>query len=107
MELSLYELLYAAFLKLRSRKERGIFSCVKQRGLRDDAAASTRKFYGPVAERTREQRNAEVRYWRQRDSLHLVPQSAPTLYFDGTKQSIAFTTSSSQEASSPNFPRAP
>ena len=64
-------------------------------------------FMVPVAERTREQRNAEVRYWRQRDSLHLVPQSAPTLYFDGTKQSIAFTTSSSQEASSPNFPRAP
>ena len=26
-----------------------------------------------------------VRYWRQRDSLHLGPQSTPTLYFDGKK----------------------
>lgn len=42
-------------------------------------------FNVPVAERTREQRNAVVRYWRQRDSLHLGPQSTPTLYFDGKK----------------------
>ena len=42
-------------------------------------------FEAPVAERTREQRNAVVRYWRQRDSLHLGPPSAPTLYFDGKK----------------------
>jgi len=39
----------------------------------------------PVAERTREQRNAVVRFWRQRDSLRLGPQSVPTLYFDGKK----------------------
>ena len=39
----------------------------------------------PVAERTREQRNAVVRYWRQRDSLHFGPQSTPTLYFEGKK----------------------
>ena len=39
----------------------------------------------PVSERTREQRITEVRYWRQRDSLHLGPQSAPILYFDGKK----------------------
>ena len=38
-----------------------------------------------VAERTREQRNAVVRYWRQRDRFHLGPQSTPTLYFDGKK----------------------
>ena len=43
------------------------------------------KFNVPVAERTREQRNAVVRYWRQRDSLHLGPQSTPTLYLDGKK----------------------
>ena len=42
-------------------------------------------FKVPVAERTREQRNAVVRYWRQRGSLHLGPQSATTLYFDGKK----------------------
>ena len=42
-------------------------------------------FNVPVAERTCEQRNAVVRYWRQRDSLHLGPQSTPTLYFDGEK----------------------
>ena len=42
-------------------------------------------FNVPVAERTREQRNTVVRYWRQRDSLHLGPQSTPTLYFDGKK----------------------
>ena len=39
----------------------------------------------PAAKRTREQRNAEVRCWRQRDSLLLVPQPAPTLYFDAKK----------------------
>ena len=42
-------------------------------------------FNVPVAERTREQRNAVVRYWRQRDRFHLGPQSTPTLYFDGKK----------------------
>ena len=42
-------------------------------------------FNVPVAERICEQRNAVVRYWRQRDSLHLGPQSTPTLYFDGEK----------------------
>jgi len=30
-------------------------------------------FNVPVAERTREQRNAVVRYWRQRDRFHLGP----------------------------------
>ena len=43
------------------------------------------KFKMPVAERTREQRNAVVHYWRQWDSLHLGPQSTPTLYLDGKK----------------------
>ena len=42
-------------------------------------------FNVPVTERTREQRNAVVRYWRQRDSLHLGPQSTLTLYYDGKK----------------------
>ena len=36
----------------------------------------------PVAERTREQKNAVVRYWRNRDRFHLGPQATPTLYFD-------------------------
>ena len=40
----------------------------------------------PVAERTHEQTNAVVRYWRQRDSLHFGPQSTQTLYFDGKKE---------------------
>ena len=40
----------------------------------------------PVAERTCEQRNAVLCYWRQRDSLHLGPQSTPILYFDGKNE---------------------
>ena len=43
------------------------------------------KFNVPVAERTREQKNAVVRYWRQRNRFHLGPQPTPTLYFDGRK----------------------
>ena len=43
------------------------------------------KFNVPVAERTREQKNAVVRYWRQRNRFHLGPQATPTLYFDGRK----------------------
>ena len=43
------------------------------------------KFNVPVAERTREQKNAVVRYWRNRDRFHLVPQATPTLYFDDKK----------------------
>ena len=42
-------------------------------------------FMTPFAERTREQRITEVRYWSQRDSLHLGPQSAPILHFDDKK----------------------
>ena len=42
-------------------------------------------FNVPVAERTREQTNAVVRFWRQRDTLHRGPQSTPTLYFGGKK----------------------
>ena len=38
------------------------------------------KFKVPVAERTREQKNAVVRYWRNRDRFHLGPQTTPTLY---------------------------
>ena len=85
MDVSLYELVHALLLQFRSRKERGIFSSIKRQGLRDAVAAGTRKVKVPVAESTREQRNAVVRYWRQRDSLHLGPQSTPTLYFDGKK----------------------
>ena len=43
------------------------------------------KFNLPVAERTREQKNAIVRYWRNRDRFHLGPQATPTLYFDDKK----------------------
>ena len=43
------------------------------------------KFNVPVAERTREQKNAVVRYWRNRDRFHLGPQATPTLYFDDKK----------------------
>ena len=43
------------------------------------------KFNVPVAERTREQKNAVVRYWRQRNRFHLGPQPTSTLYFDGRK----------------------
>ena len=43
------------------------------------------KFKVPVAERTREQKNAVVRYWRNRDRFHLGPQATPTLYFDDKK----------------------
>lgn len=43
------------------------------------------RFKVPVAERTREQRNAVIRYWRNRDRFHLGPQATPTLYFDDEK----------------------
>lgn len=42
-------------------------------------------FNVPVAERTREQKNAVVRFWRNRSRYHLGPQTTPTLYFDGRK----------------------
>lgn len=42
-------------------------------------------FNVPVAERTREQKNAVVRFWRNRNRYHLGPQTTPTLYFDGRK----------------------
>ena len=44
-----------------------------------------RKFNVPVAERTYEQKNAVVRYWRNHDRFHLGPQATPTLYFDDKK----------------------
>lgn len=44
-----------------------------------------RRFKVPVAERTREQRNAVIRYWHNRDRFHLGPQATLTLYFDGEK----------------------
>ena len=86
MDVSLYELVYALLLQFLSRKERGIFSSI----ISDEAYETLLllvqgKFNVPVAERTREQRNAVVRYWRQRYSLHLGPHSTPTLYFDGRK----------------------
>ena len=43
------------------------------------------KFNVPVAECTREQKNAVVRYWRNRDRFHLGPQATQTLYFDDKK----------------------
>ena len=46
-------------------------------------------FNVPVAEHTRKQRNAVVRYWCQRDRFHLGPQSTPTLYLDVKKSSKA------------------
>ena len=43
------------------------------------------KFNVLVAERTREQKDAVVRYWRNRDRFHPGPQATPTLYFDDKK----------------------
>ena len=43
------------------------------------------KFHVPVVERSREQKNAVVRFWRNRDRFHLGPETTPTLYFDGRK----------------------
>lgn len=42
-------------------------------------------FNMPVAEGTREQKNAVMRYWRNRDRFHLGPQVTLTLYFDDKK----------------------
>lgn len=42
-------------------------------------------FNMPVAESTREQKNAVMRYWRNRDRFHLGPQVTLTLYFDDKK----------------------
>ena len=81
MELSLYEVLYAVFLQLQSRKERGIyFHALSDEAYETLLLLEQGNFKVLVAERTREQRNAVVRYWRQSDSLHVGPQFALTLY---------------------------
>ena len=49
------------------------------------AESDERKFNAPVTERTREQKNAVVRYWRNRDRFHLGPQATLTLHFDDKK----------------------
>ena len=85
MDVSLYELVYALFLQFRSRKERGYFHALSDEAYKTLLLLVQGKFNVPVVERTHEQRNAVVHYWRQRDSLHLGPQSTPTLYLDGKK----------------------
>ena len=73
------------FCSFGAEKKGGYFHALSNEAYEAMLLLVQGNFMVPVAERTREQRNAEARYWRQRDNLHLVPQSAPTLYFDGTK----------------------
>jgi len=73
------------FLQFWSRKKGKYFHALSDESYETLLLLVQGNFTVPVAERTREQRNAVVRYWRQRDSLHLGPQSAPTLYFEGKK----------------------
>ena len=78
-------LILCQFLQFRRRKERGYFYALSGEAYETMMMLVQGNFMIPVAERIGEQRNAVVRYWRQRDSLHLGPQPTLTLYFDGKK----------------------
>ena len=80
--MSLFMLCYCSF---GAEKKGGYFHPLSDEAYETLLLLVQGKFNVPVAERTLEQRNAVVRYWRQRDSLHLGPQSTPTLYFDAKK----------------------
>ena len=73
------------FCSFGAEKKGGYFHALSDEAYETLLLLVQGNFKVSVAERTREQRNAVVRYRRQRDSLHLGPQSAPTLYFDGKK----------------------
>ena len=73
------------FLQFRSRKKGGYFHALSNKAYETLLLLVQGNFKVPVAEHPRKQRNAVVHYWRQHDSLHLEPQSVPTLYLDGKK----------------------
>ena len=80
-----YKMLFDKILYLWRKDERKISSSFSEEAYKTLSLLVQGKFNVPVAERTHEQKNAVVRYCRNRDRFHLGPQATPTLYFDDKK----------------------
>ena len=61
------------FCSFGAEKKKGYFHPLSDEAYETLLLLVQGNFNVPVTERTRELRNAVVRYWRQRDSLHLEP----------------------------------